>query len=111
MNGFTFVHSYGLLIEQECQTGTVFFTTDTQFCPNQIRKFYDAAEIIFHDCETAPYFSGVHAHYNDMVTLDDETKAKMWLYHYQPDPPQDVVGDGFRGFIEKGQIFDFPCAM
>lgn len=104
-------YSYGLLIEQECRTGTVFFTTDTQFCPNQIQNFYDSAEVIFHDCETAPYQSKVHAHYDEMVTLPEETKAKMWLYHYQPDPPQDAVGDGFRGFAEKGQIFDFPCKI
>jgi ribonuclease BN (tRNA processing enzyme) len=85
----------------------VFFTTDTQFCPNQITKFYQSASTIFHDCETAPYFSKVHAHYNDLKTLPPEIKKKMWLYHYQPNPPQDPKADGFLGFVKRGQEIEF----
>ncbi len=102
MNGNGIVPSYGLIINDE-----IFFTTDTQFCPRQIESFYDKADHIFHDCETTPFKSGVHAHYDDLKTLPDEQKAKMWLYHYSPNPPQDVTGDGFRGFVEKGQSFSF----
>lgn len=107
MNGYTLVHSYGLLIKQKCRT--VFFTTDTQFCPSQIKDFYKSAEVIFHDCETADYKSGVHAHYDELITLPKEYKNKMWLYHYQPDPVQSPEEDGFLGFVQKGQIFDFSC--
>ena len=86
----------------------IFFTTDTQFCPNQITKFYQSADLIFHDCETAPYYSKVHAHYDDLKTLPTDIKKKMWLYHYQPKPPQDPKADGFLGFVQRGQVFDFP---
>lgn len=104
MNGFRILHSYGLLIE--CHGRKTFLTTDTQFCPRQIESFYKKADVIFQDCETAPYRSNVHAHYDDLKTLDPAIKAKMWLYHYQPNPPQNAHADGFAGFIEKGQSFD-----
>lgn len=104
MNGFRIVHSYGLLINNGKRE--VFLTTDTQFCPRQIEQFYKRADVIWQDCETGQYRSGVHAHYNDLVTFDPEIKKKMWLYHYQPNPYQDALKDGFAGFIEKGQGFD-----
>jgi ribonuclease BN (tRNA processing enzyme) len=95
-------------VEVPVENPTVFFTTDTQFCPNQIKDFYDKADIIFHDCETAPYESGVHASYPELSTLEEKHKNKMVLYHYQPNPPQreKVKEDGFIGFANRGQIFD-----
>jgi len=108
MNGFEIVPSFGLLMRRIGKDNpTVFITTDTQFCPNQIHKFYDLATDVFHDCETAPFKSGVHAHYTDLESLSDSTRAKMWLYHYQPDPPQSPEEDGFQGFVQKGQVFEF----
>ena len=106
MDGMRIVPSYGLLIYDLEGSSTVFLTTDTQFCPRQIEKFYSMADVIFHDCETYPFRSGVHAHYDDMVTLPAETKAKMWLYHYGPDPKQKPHKDGFCGFVQKGQTFE-----
>jgi hypothetical protein len=64
------------------------------------------ADVVFHDCETYPFKSGVHAHYDDLVTLPKEQKAKMWLYHYGPDPKQNANKDGFCGFVQKGQTFE-----
>ena len=107
MNGNGIVPSYGLLMEPEGSGQKIFFTTDTQFCPRQIESFYDKSDVVFHDCETYPFRSGVHAHYDDLKTLPEAQKAKMWLYHYAPDPPQDAVADGFRGFVQKGQSFQF----
>lgn len=104
MSGYTIKYSYGLLIQDLAGTSTVFFTSDTQFCPNQIREFYTRAHLIFQDCETSPYKSGVHAHYDELEALPREIKKKMWLCHYQPDPPQSA--DGFAGFVKKGQIFE-----
>ena len=49
------------------------------------------ADIIFHDCETLPFKSGVHAHYEDLKTLDDKTRKKMWLYHYQDNGNSDKI--------------------
>lgn len=106
MNNRKLKPSYGLLFDVE-EDKRVFFTSDTQFAPNQIRQFYDEADIIFHDCETSPFNSGVHSHFNDLNTLPAETKAKMSLYHYQPGELPDAIEAGFVGFIEKGQIFEY----
>lgn len=105
MNGFQIVPSFGL--QFEINGKTIFFTSDTQFCPNQIIKFYQSSDVIFHDCETSPFKSGVHAHYSDLATLPEDSKAKMWLYHYQPGDKPDATKDGFQGWIKKGQVFEF----
>ena len=105
MAGFIIKHSYGLMIDDRMGRKN-FITTDTQFCPHQVHDFYRMADVIYQDCETSPFKSGVHAHYDDLKTLSKEVKAKMWLYHYQPNPKQDAVADGFAGFVKKGQEFD-----
>lgn len=89
----------------------IFYTSDTQFCPHQIQCFYDRADLIFHDCETAPYYSKVHAHFDDLRDLDVATKAKMMLMHYQPIAPiqemqERATKEGLGGFVIKGQGFD-----
>jgi ribonuclease BN (tRNA processing enzyme) len=105
MNEFTINPSYGLFFT--ANGVNVFLTTDTQFCPHQIKEFYNQADIIFQDCETSKYLSGVHAHYTELLTLSPEVKSKMWLYHYNPGPLPDPKKDGFRGFVKKAQVFDF----
>ncbi len=117
VNGCTFELSFGLLFDAGDEV--VFITTDTQFAPNQIKDFYDKATIIFHDAECSPFKSGVHSHFDELVTLDDETKAKLWLVHYQDDvlhgPALLIAGKwedklaeaGFRGFVTPGQSFEF----
>jgi len=133
MAGYQIVHSFGLMIayptealdvsvyaghgvfrqKPEISDGRrkIFYTSDTQFCPHQIRKFYDEADLILHDCETSPFKSGVHAHFDDLCTLPDEIKAKMWLMHYQWVKGADLVNwaldNGFAGFVRPGQVFDF----
>jgi len=137
MSGYKIVHSYGLVFQACAGSGgrgaepagagavfpagrrtdtfqprgpRVFFTADTQFCPSQITKFYKSADLIFHDCETAPFHSRVHAHYDDLKTLPPEVKGKIWLYHYQPNPAQDPPADGFHGFVRRGQTFEIGAA-
>lgn len=85
----------------------VYFTADTQFCPERFLPYYEKADIIFHDCETKIIKSGVHAHYDQLVTLDQAVKNKMWLYHYSPVHLPDAKKDGFKGFVTKGQTFNF----
>jgi ribonuclease BN (tRNA processing enzyme) len=105
MNGYEIIPSYGLSFRaggRRC-----FLTTDAQFCPEQILDMYRRSDVVFQDCETAPWKSGVHAHYSQLRTLPDDIRAKMWLYHYQPGPLPDAVADGFRGFVARGQQFDF----
>lgn len=96
--------TYGLFIRHN--NTKLFITADTQFVPDRYRDYYQAADYIFHDCETGPNRSGVHAHYDDLLTLPKKIKQKTWLYHYSAlHAPKDH--DGFAGFVQRGQVFDF----
>jgi len=96
--------SYGLFIDD--QKTKIFITTDTQYNPDLFKSYYQAADYIFQDCETTPKRSGVHAHFEELSTLPEEIKNKMWLYHYSlPYLPKDI--NGFLGFVKRGQMFDF----
>lgn len=97
--------SFGLLFSYH--DTRIFYTSDTQSAPEQLAGFYEEADIIFHDCETSPYKSGVHAHYSELVKLPEAIKNKMWLYHYNPGELPDAKKDGFLGFVKKGQCFTF----
>ncbi len=105
ISGFAISPSYGLMFIANGLT--VFITTDTQFAPHQINDFYEIADIIFQDCETAEHKSHVHAHYDELIHLPIHIKNKMWLYHYNPCKLPNAKQDGFRGFVKKGQCFDF----
>jgi len=108
ITGYKNFYSYGLLIQDADKKGpAAFITTDTQFTPHTIDMISKKAEVIFHDCETSPFKSIVHAHYDDLCTLPSELKKKMWLYHYQPHPTCQANSDGFAGFVKKGQEFVF----
>lgn len=105
LSGYMFKHSYGLLITSESGY-KIFVTTDTQFAPYQLHEFYRQSDVIFNDCETTSFKSHVHANYSDLNTLDKDIKNKMWLYHYG-NKIDTVHSDGFVGFVEKNQDFDF----
>lgn len=105
ISGFKIVPSFGLLFT--VNNLNIFLTTDMAFCPVQMKSFYEISDIIFHDCETSPRKSTVHAHYEELLTLPEQIRKKIWLYHYQPGTLPDAVKDGFRGFVTKGQCFDF----
>lgn len=109
MNSFSIVPSFGLMFTLNGQR--IFFTSDTQFSPKQISKFYQMSDLILHDCETSNHASGVHAHYRDLCTLPPEIKRKMWLYHYQPGNKPNARGDGFAGFVCKHQVFEFAPTL
>lgn len=105
IHGFSIVPSYWLYFI--INWVKVFITTDTQFTPNQLMPIYNEADVIFHDCEISTHKSYVHAHYDDLKTLPDNIKHKIWLYHYQPKQLPDAQADWFRWFVKKWQIFDF----
>ncbi len=107
MNGYKNLYSYGLIFRDlKTRSPWIFLTTDTQFQPGLINRMADQAALIFHDCETSPFKSTVHAHYDELKTLPLSVKRKMWLYHYQPNPVHQPEMDGFKGFVKKGQIFE-----
>jgi hypothetical protein len=75
------------------------------------REYYDRADVIFHDCETSPFPTKIHAHYTELLILPAKIRNKMWLYHYQPGALPDAEKDGFRGFVKRGQTFEFSNAL
>lgn len=112
VNGFTFELSFGLMFSSGKET--VFLTTDTQYAPKQIQDFYNEATVIFHDTETSLFPSGIHAHFDELTKLDEKTRNKMYLVHFQdgvitePDSWDALVKEhGFRGFVHKGDSFKF----
>lgn len=104
MHGFDIAPSFGLIIT--VNKIKYFVTTDTQFTPHQLIDFYYNCDVIFQDCETSNYKTGVHAHFSELSTLPVEIKRKMWLYHYQSGRLPDAEAEGFAGFVKKGQQFD-----
>jgi len=95
-------YTYGLYIENIDKSFRTYITGDTQFCPYQLNNIYRLADQIFHDTETLPQRSYVHANIEDLKTLPENIKAKIWMYHYR----EEVDAPGFAGFVKKGQIFD-----
>ncbi len=93
--------SYGLHWENEDKK--YFLTTDTQFCPH-LKHWYNKSDVIFHDCETG-FRSGVHAHYDDLKTLPDATKKKMYLYHCGDTNLPDAFFDGFAGYATPEMVW------
>jgi len=115
MNKYSIVKSYGLMIHDFASDKRIYYPSDTQFNPNQIIDFYRQADIIIQDCETCPFDfrSRVHAHYDELKTLPEDIKQKMFLVHYGDnivddfDKHQDIAieKDLFRGFLAKdGEI-------
>jgi len=119
MSGYKIMPSFGVMLERMDQThpelkliNKVYITADTQYSPYQIRDFYAQADLILEDCETSAFKSHVHAHYEDLKTLEPEFKNKMWLYHYNDQPlgcvnfeamQQIAKNDGFLGYLVAGQ--------
>ena len=119
VSGYKIKHSYGLYVERDGpkpytpfnseveQYGrpSFLFTSDTTFVPSILGPFYEKADMIFHECETYKGFkSNVHTHYNDLLTLPDEIRSKMFLYHYK-DELDTWKRDGFAGFAHKGDSY------
>lgn len=105
VSGYELMPCYGLIFEY--QGKKIFITSDSQYCPNQLHYAYEEADVIYHDCETTSFNSGVHANYAELRTIPDKYKRKMWLYHYNDGDLPDAEKDGFLGFVKKGQVFKF----
>ena len=105
MHGNEYKPCYGLLCS--FNNSKYMISMDTRFEPEHFAPYFKRADLIFHDCETSEHRTGVHAHYDDLRTLENEFKEKMWLYDYNDGPLPNCQDDGFIGFVKKGQIFDF----
>ena len=97
--------SYGLFLT--FNNNKIFITTDTILLLEEFSPYYEKSDLIFHDCELLKYKSNVHTHYSDLTALPLSIKNKMWLYHYNTEKLPDAQSDGFLGFVQKRQIFEF----
>lgn len=108
-NSYRNVHSYGLVIKRVDGGPAYLFSSDVLFdsgLVNQLKIWEPKVNFFFQDTETMPFRTNVHAHYEDLCTLPDPIRQKMWLYHYNPKPLFMPQNDGFLGFVKKGQIFN-----
>lgn len=102
---YTIIPSYWLIFKVNWKK--IFISSDTQFIPHILYPIYNEADIIFHDCEISKIKTYVHSHYEDLITLPENIKNKMWLYHYQPIDLPDAKKDWFLWFVIKWQEFNF----
>lgn len=105
------MESYGLEVEEH--PGGVdkrfFFSGDTKYQPELIAYGATSCLIIFHDCQLFDSgennILGVHASYRQLLQVPEETRRRMWLYHYGDSELPDAKNDGFAGFVEPFQSF------
>lgn len=91
---------HGLFID-----GKVFVSGDTRFDLDLIDMYKDRAQVIFHD--TQFFNGGVHASLEELKTLPDEVKEKMFLMHYSDEWGKQNI-DGFAGWAKQGCSYIFP---
>lgn len=104
VSGDDIMPSYGLILETENKT--ILMPTDTQIMtPPQLKTHYRRADVIYQDCETSPFPSGVHPHINDLRKISPDYKKKMLLYHYD-DEPQIEEGE-FLGVLKMGESREY----
>lgn len=95
--------SYGLLIDKK-----IVFTSDTIFDPDLLffLEEHYKIEYYFHDCQF--FVGGVHAAYDELKTLPDTIKRKMFLMHYGDRfHDYDPEKDGFAGFVKQWYFYNF----
>ena len=98
--------SYGLIIDDR-----ILFTADAQYNRPQLEfllKKYNKIEVVFHDCDIKGFSRGVHAAYDELVTLPAEIRAKTYLCHYSEAVNTiDALVDGFAGLAKHWVYYDF----
>ena len=95
--------SYGVLLDHR-----VVFTSDTLFDPELLEclesKF--SVEVVFHDCQS--FVGGVHASYQELLTLPPSLRQKIYLIHYSDGMREEkVIRDGFRGIAKRKHWYHF----
>lgn len=96
----------------------VWVSGDTMFDPEYPERFRADAEVMFHDCQL--FQGGVHASYQELMTLPRDIRQKMYLYHFGDnwDAPEtwvqnadkftgDPLQDGFLGWAQQQVAYDF----
>jgi len=107
VSGYNYMDTFGLVMEFGKEI--VLVTTDTQFAPEQLKGFYKKATVIIHDCDTSVFKTEVHSSYKELLTLDEETRKKMYLVHYGDNATElfDDALNNFAGFALPGEMLEF----
>ena len=88
--------AYGIELISAATGGSAYYTSDTMF-RSEIGELFPDAQIIFHDCTFSPKYKGtVHTHYEDLLTLDDETRSRIILMHHTQVPEPSTSSDDPR---------------
>jgi ribonuclease BN (tRNA processing enzyme) len=92
--------TYGMMIDDR-----VFISGDTKFDLSLIDIYKDRAEVFFHDASLTK--NAVHASFNELRTLPDDIRKRMYLMHYQDDASA-ADAEGFAGLAlrKTRYIFD-----
>ncbi|MCR4940479.1 MAG: MBL fold metallo-hydrolase [Treponemataceae bacterium] len=100
----TTFHSTGVVIDDK-----IIFTGDTIFDRDLIDwldSIYPSSPAIFHDCQF--YKGGVHASYEELLSLPENIRKKMYLCHYGDNRKGfHPKKDGFAGFARHGVYYVF----
>ena len=95
--------SYGVLLDKR-----VVFTSDTLFDP-ELLEFLEKnfpVEVVFHDCQS--FVGGVHASYEELLTLPSSLRKKIYLVHYSDTTEEkEVIQDGFGGIAKRKHWYHF----
>ncbi|MGK5094187.1 MBL fold metallo-hydrolase [Deltaproteobacteria bacterium TL4] len=87
------------------------FTGDTKLDLDLVGNHKDHCDLIFHDCQLfdtgEQNMLGVHSSYDQLLSLPSEIRQKIWLYHYGDEELPNATKDGFRGFLQHMQSFEF----
>jgi len=85
----------------------IFFSGDTQFDANLVKKHGDDAELIYHDCQF--FTGGIHASLEELSTLPKSLRKKTTLMHL-PDNYIDHIDEaknqGFQ-IVEQHKQYTF----
>lgn len=118
MDEYSIVPSFGLMFRDPDSNLLIYYTGDTQFNPNQIMDFYKEADVIIQDCETAPYRTGVHAHFDELKDLPLPIKQKMILQHYNDNAisdsefwEQQIHANEFMRLAKRGDIMQLSAVI
>ena len=85
------------------------FRGDTMFDADYPIRFAKLVEVMFHD--TQLFFGGVHTSYQELMTLPEDVRKKMYPYHYGDnwDKPETWSGgsDKYTGYPAKNGFLDW----
>jgi hypothetical protein len=99
--------SYGINLQHSSGYNVLMPTDIHSLVPTQLESHYERANIIYMDCETSPFPSGVHPHISDLINhMDKEIQKKCLLYHYDsyPKVPEGIFSD----ILKTGDSHIYP---